>query len=447
MKKIMRTGILAAYIFGALPGANATSVYAPYLDMTAWPTPIIDQIGVQQGIQQFNLAFVVAGNGCVPSWGGVQNIGPGNSSDLLTSIAGSITNYRAQGGEVAISFGGENGQPLAQACTSVSALAAAYQTVISTYSLSHIDFDIEGSSIEDTASITRNFQAVAQIQQAMAAAGSTLHVTLTLPVMPTGLTQDGLNVVSSAISNQVAFDSVNGMTMDYGGSVADMGAAALQAATSVYQQLDTIYKGLGQSKTDAQLWQLVGVTPMIGVNDTQGETFTLDNAQNMANVASNDGFGLIGIWSTGRDQACPSGPGGSASPSCSGIAQTPFAFSAIFNKALPASWGKGVTQNPAYGGTPGGPTSGAAWSATQIYTAGNTVTYQGATYQAQWWTQGDIPGQAAVWKQISGPVASWSSSSTYNSGACVTYQGAEYCAQWWTQGNVPTAGAPWVKSS
>jgi len=408
VKNILRAGILAACLSSAAtstaadaaPAANAAPVYAPYVDMTAWPTPILDQIGVQQGIQQFTLAFVVAGNGCVPSWGGVQNIGPDNSSDLLTSIAGSITNYRGQGGEVAVSFGGANGEPLAQACTSVDALAAAYQTVIDTYNLTHLDFDIEGTAIVDSASIARNFQAVAQLQRATAAKGGALYVTLTLPVMPTGLTQDGLNVIGAALGNQLVFDNVNIMTMDYGGTINDMGAATLQAASSVYQQLDLLYKAAGQSKTDAQLWQLIGVTPMIGVNDSPGETFTLDNAQNVANVASNDGFGALGIWSIGRDQACAAGPGGSASPSCSGVAQASFAFSAIFNKALPASWGKGVTQNPSYGGNPGGPSANAPWSASQIYTSGNTVTYQGATYRAQWWTQGEVPTAGGPWLKI-----------------------------------------------
>jgi chitodextrinase len=31
-----------------------------------------------------------------------------------------------------------------------------------------------------------------------------------------------------------------------------------------------------------------------------------------------------------------------------------------------------------------------------VYTSGDLVTYQGVTYRAQWWTQGDVPG-AAQW--------------------------------------------------
>jgi chitinase len=318
----------------AVSGAFASGVYAPYVDVTAWPTPLLDVIGVQHGIQQFTMAFVVSGNSqCVPSWGGVQNIGSGNTSDLLTSLSTSLANYRAKGGEVSVSFGGANGVPLMQACTSAATLQGAYQTVIDSYALTHIDFNMEGASQQDTAAITRNFQAVHALQSAMTAKGKTLHVTLTLPVMPTGLTQDGVNVLNSAIANNVVFDAVNVMAMDYGGASIGMGQAATQGASSLYSQIDTAFKSAGQTKTDAQLWQMVGVTPMIGMNDVQGETFTLADAQSVLNVARADGFGLLSNWSVGRDQACPN-IGAYTSPSCSGIQQTPYAFARSSGRSM-----------------------------------------------------------------------------------------------------------------
>ncbi|MDI9653871.1 chitinase, partial [Burkholderia cenocepacia] len=100
---------------------------------------------------------------------------------------------------------------------------------------------------------------------------------------------------------------VNVMAMDYGPANLDMGAAAISAAQALYSQLDTAFKSAGQPKTNAQLWQMVGVTPMIGVNDVQGETFTLANAQTVLNAAIANGYGFFGNWSVGRDQACPSG--------------------------------------------------------------------------------------------------------------------------------------------
>ncbi|KVK82591.1 chitinase [Burkholderia sp. MSMB1498] len=446
--RIVPRAIAAGCLLAAAGASHAASAYAPYVDVTLYPTPLVDQIGVQQGIQQFMLAFVVSGgNQCAPSWGGVQSIGNGATGDLLNTIATSVSNYRAKGGDVAVSFGGAAGLPLMQACSSVAALKSAYQTVIDTYSLTHVDFDIEGASQQDSAAVARNFQTVAQLQADYAAKGKPLHVTLTLPAMPTGLVQDGLNVLNAALANKVALDAVNIMTMDYGPSGIDMGAAAISAAQGLYSQLDIAYKSVGQPQTDAQLKQLVGVTPMIGVNDVQGETFTLANAQSVQTAVANNSYGFVGIWSITRDKPCD---GGSqyASPICSGVAQQPYAFSSIF-KQLGAHWGSGVTQDPNYGGGSDGggkPQPGAPWSPTQVYTAGATVTYQGTTYQAQWWTQGDIPGQSSVWKPVGGNSPAWSATTAYPGGACVMYQGAKYCAKWWTQGDVPTAGGPWAKA-
>src|SRR5689334_5463667 len=38
-----------------------------------------------------------------------------------------------------------------------------------------------------------------------------------------------------------------------------------------------------------------------------------------------------------------------------------------------------------------------AWSSSAIYTNGNRVTYQGAAYEAKWWTQNEIPSQSGEW--------------------------------------------------
>jgi len=98
-----------------------------------------------------------------------------------------INSLRAQGGDVIISFGGAAGIELGQACTSVAALQAAYQSVVTKYNLTWIDLDIEGASIADTASVNRRNQAIRGLQ----AANPNLRVSYTLPVNPTGLDGNG----------------------------------------------------------------------------------------------------------------------------------------------------------------------------------------------------------------------------------------------------------------
>ncbi|WP_269430597.1 carbohydrate-binding protein [Paenibacillus dauci] len=41
-----------------------------------------------------------------------------------------------------------------------------------------------------------------------------------------------------------------------------------------------------------------------------------------------------------------------------------------------------------------------AWSASAIYLGGDTVSYNGKTYKARWWTTGETPGQAEVWQLV-----------------------------------------------
>src|SRR5207249_4683334 len=132
---------------------------------------------------------------------------------------------RSRGGDVKIAFGGESGSELAQVCTTVGALTAEYQAVVTAYRLRYVDFDIEGAAVADAASIGRRSQALKALQ----AANPGLKVSLTLPVLPSGLDQNGLNVLTSAVNAGVTLDVVNVMAMDYqqGG---DYGPKAVQAA-------------------------------------------------------------------------------------------------------------------------------------------------------------------------------------------------------------------------
>ncbi len=43
--------------------------------------------------------------------------------------------------------------------------------------------------------------------------------------------------------------------------------------------------------------------------------------------------------------------------------------------------------------------SGEAWNQGQAYSGGQVVTYQGSTYKAKWWTQGDTPSNSSVWEK------------------------------------------------
>ena len=288
--------------------------------MLLWPTFPLTQTAQQTGQRYFTLAFVTARNTCEAAWGGVIPM-----SDNFA--AADIANLRAAGGDVILSFGGANGIELGQSCTSVASLQAQYQAVIDRYNLTHIDLDIEGAAIADSTSVDRRNRALAGLQAAARAQNRTLFVSYTLPVLPSGLTWQGEDLLRNAAANGVQVDRVNIMAMDYG-SIANpntMGQNAIDAANSLLAQMRPIFSG----KTDAQLRAMTGITPMIGLNDVPPEVFTLADAQLLYNFAVANGVGGLAMWSATRDKSCANG-GAYVAPDCSGIAQTPWAFTNLF---------------------------------------------------------------------------------------------------------------------
>ncbi|MFD0633328.1 chitinase [Catenulispora yoronensis] len=237
-----------------------------------------------------------------------------------------ITTLRAIGGDVKPSFGGEAGTELAQSCTDVPTLTTAYQSAITAYNLTQIDFDIEGSAVADPASIDRRSQAIAALQHTATTAGKQLTVTLTLPILPSGLTTDGLYVVKSAVKYGAKITLVNGMAMDFGDIEApnpsgQMGKYAIQTAQSLFTQLTPLYPAL----TAPQVWNMIGVTPMIGQNDNSSEVFYQTDMQQLLTFARQQHLGELAFWDATRDgNACT----GSLAK-CTDIPQTPYEFSKI----------------------------------------------------------------------------------------------------------------------
>jgi hypothetical protein len=249
--------------------------------------------------------------GCRASWFNAYDPRTAWSKDQIDAI-------RARGGDVKISFGGASGIELAQACTTPAAVAAEYQAVVDAYALKYIDLDIEGAAVAEPATIARRSQALKLLQTAR----PNLKISLTLPVLPEGLTSDGLNVVRSARDAGVNLDLVNVMAMDYQRSSGDYGAFAVQAAQSTFAQLKTLYP----SKTNAQVWRMVGVTPMLGKND-DGGTYDQNDARQLVSFAQSNHLGMLAFWEETRDRNACNG----ALYMCTNVPQQPYEFSRIFS--------------------------------------------------------------------------------------------------------------------
>lgn len=325
---------------GPLADGWPARVFAPFVDATAYPTPKLGDITAAAGVKHYALGFVVAkdATSCDASWGTYYDIETGPSAydgGAEYFLYDHVAEVRAAGGDVLVSFGGAAGTELAGACADVESLVAQYTRVIDQLALTRVDFDIEGFWVADAASNQLRASALAKLQADRAAADKPLSIWLTLPTLPTGLTADGVSVVDALLAAGVDLAGVNLMTMDYGDSAApspdgQMGMYGIQAATALQAQLAAAYASHGVPKSDAELWAMVGVTPMIGMNDVTSELFHLTDAAQTVDFAKDQGLSWIGMWSINRDHPCP----GTAyvALDCSSVADqtVDWAFSSVF---------------------------------------------------------------------------------------------------------------------
>ena len=102
-----------------------------------------------------------------------------------------------------------------------------------------------------------------------------------------------------------------------------MATAAENAATGAVAQLQSIYP----AKKPAELWAMMGITLMPGIDDypKKTEVTTVDDAKAVEAFAVSKGINTLSIWAIQRDNSgCPGNGGANA---CSGIVQNPWDFS------------------------------------------------------------------------------------------------------------------------
>ena len=324
--------VLAGNINQAHAASSFPSEYfAPYQDVTVGAS--LQSVTQTTGQKYYTLAFIT-GNGCNADWAGTIPLS--QTSTYLPNLDSDISYIRAQGGDVIISFGGEAGQELAQTCSSASSLQAQYQAVVTKYSAQHLDFDIEGGEQGDSTTYDRRDTALAALQ----AANPGLTISFTLPSATTGLLSDSLGLLNNAVSHGVNFNIVNLMTMDYGSADSQMGQESINAANGLHSELQSIFP----SKTSSQIWSMVGITPMIGQNDSPGEIFSLSNASQVLSFAQSNKIGELAFWEVPRDNGNCAGSTG-AVDTCSGVSQSAYQFTNTFKPFTTASSG-GTTPTP-----------------------------------------------------------------------------------------------------
>ncbi|AUF83436.1 hypothetical protein CXP39_01290 [Mesoplasma syrphidae] len=177
-----------------------------------------------------------------------------------------------------------------------------------------IDFDIEGHA----QSLDADNRLLAKTLADMKKADSSWDFSITLPVLPTGLTVVGYHVMDIFIEEyhkaglaQKDLPIINLMLMDYGDGfyrhardvrkVTNFQLAKEAVEATKVNLENSIIKHFKTVELKNLYSKLAG-TPMIGVNDTIQGVFTLEDAKEMYNWAHEIELAYVSIWSMNDDR-------------------------------------------------------------------------------------------------------------------------------------------------
>jgi len=302
MNRFKLSALALAAGVAATSMAHAGTIVAPYFfgwsfNSTDYKFKNLTEAKSRAGMDGMTIAFAISNNGACSLSGGMD------ATMNNASVKADVKAYINGGGRVILSFGGASGTYLESVCSTAN-LVTLIRQLIDTHGTRSIDWDIEGGQLGDTRLNGVRNAAIKQLQ----AIYPDLYTSFTLPVdpfrtssEPGGLPPKALELIKGAASAGVTVSMVNIMAMDYGTYYSGgkkMGDLAVSAAQSTFNQL----KGVYPSKTDAQLWAMIGITPMIGQNDEASEIFTPADATVVANFAKQKGIGLLSYWAAQRDR-------------------------------------------------------------------------------------------------------------------------------------------------
>ncbi|GAA2803898.1 hypothetical protein GCM10010441_30850 [Kitasatospora paracochleata] len=296
---------------GQAATTDPVGLNAPY-EYLGWGNPQRPaDVMAATGVKQFTLAFMLSDGGCTPKWDGSRALTGGSDQSAINAI-------RAAGGDVVVSFGGWSGNKLGEKCGSASALAGAYQKVIDAYRLKAIDIDIENTEVADAGVRQRVISALKTVKTA----NPGIKEYVTFGTTPSGPDSAGLDLIRKGAAAGLAVDGWTVMPFDFGSHSGSMGTVTTKAADGLKNAVASAY-----GYDSATAYRHIGISSMNGRTDESDETVSTGDFTTMVNYAKAHHLARFTFWAVNRDRPCPSGTG--AGDSCSGISQSPYAFTRI----------------------------------------------------------------------------------------------------------------------
>jgi chitodextrinase len=267
---------------GSLPWGNRT--LTPF--QGTWDTAG-DWVGqtLDAPVDRVNLAFVGDPTGGQASPGWLSECQDGCNWEHVSEKADQVQTLQNNGVGVGVSIAGWDSPTLAGAADTVSELKAAYEDLLDSLGISHIDIDDENDSYSRPASVyERRHEALAQLQDER----PDLTVGYTVPAGTGGIENRnysaGKDMVRDALNKGVDLEYVNIMAMHFG---SDASASLVQsAAEGTVDWLGTV-----TSLSEQERYNMLGITTSI-----DGDGFTRADTEALTDWAVDKGVGMLGFW-------------------------------------------------------------------------------------------------------------------------------------------------------
>ncbi|ACV47013.1 MULTISPECIES: PKD domain-containing protein [Halomicrobium] len=267
-------------------GGNSDAIFSPYLG--TWG----DILGDTRNASTDRVVLSFVGDGTddgtvTPAWLTADGDRP------LSDHADKISTLQDEGYDVWVAMGGWDGRIVARDASSVSEVKSAYETVIDTLGVTHIDIDDENydePGRDGTYYEMRN-EALAQIQSER----PDVKVTYTVAARPSGIVNadhcPGKDMITDALEKGVELEYINIMTMDW----TDVDTTPERVKSAVEGTVDWM-SNVYPDKSEAQRRAKLGFLP--NVNESE---WSVSDTQNVADYAKQQGIGNVSMWALHRD--------------------------------------------------------------------------------------------------------------------------------------------------
>ncbi|MFF5337725.1 carbohydrate binding domain-containing protein [Streptomyces sp. NPDC013181] len=258
---------------------------APYLYLGWGNPPSPTEVMQATGIKWYTMAFILAQNGCNPSWDSQRPLLGGQDEAAIKAI-------RAAGGDIVPSIGGWSGNKLGPNCSTTEALAGAYQKVIDAYRLKAIDIDIENTDEFENAAVQDRILGALKIVKQN---NPGLRTIVTIPTLNTGPNSWGNRLIERAHALGADIDNFTIMPFNFGGA-ADMYGNTVKATEGLKTKLVSTF-----GWTDQQAYNHIGIS---GMNDSSdaGEITTPQIWTQIRDWANSHDLGRLAFWAVNRDR-------------------------------------------------------------------------------------------------------------------------------------------------